>query len=555
MESLEQSGGRRLMWSRRELVTAFLGAGVAAAGCRRKERRDSVPGALVDRAVETGHLLREATRPAPATEVRALDVLIVGGGVAGLSAAWRLRAAGLEDLLLVELDESLGGTSRSGRNAVSAFPWGAHYLPAPLETGGPVSRLLRELGAIVGEDEAGHPRFAEQMLIRQPDERLYYKGLWYEGLYLRAGASQDDLAELARFEAQIEQLSAARDGKGRKAFAVPTMLSSDDAEWMALDRISMADWLEQHGYRSRRLRWVVDYGCRDDFGAPAALVSAWAGLWYFCARRDGARENAGYLSWPEGNGRLVSHLASSLEPAQRHTGVLVHTIEPGEDGCLVHAIEAGSRRPLAFQARQVVFAGPRFVAGQVVSPWRRERPGFLAAFEYGPWVVANLSVSSPPRSRGFPLSWDNVLYESRSLGYVVATHQRERADETGPTVLTWYYPLDGADVKAERQRLLDARYPEWEALVMADLRAAHPDIDPLATRLEVMRWGHAMVRPRPGFYGSPERRQAQESLGQHLHFAHSDLGGLAVFEEANAFGVIAAEKVLAGLGRRFDSWL
>ncbi|MGA9522674.1 MAG: FAD-dependent oxidoreductase, partial [Myxococcaceae bacterium] len=229
-----------MMWSRRELVTAFLGAGVAAAGCRRAEHRAPVPGALVDRAVETGHLLRDASRPAPAADVRAVDVLIVGGGIAGLSAAWRLRAAGVDDLLLVELDEDLGGTSRSGRNPVSAYPWGAHYLPAPLESHGPVPRLLRELGALVGEDEDGHPRFAEQMLIRQPDERLFYKGLWYEGLYLRAGASTGDLAELARFEAQIAQLSAARDGRGRKAFAVPTALSSDDAEWMALDRISMA---------------------------------------------------------------------------------------------------------------------------------------------------------------------------------------------------------------------------------------------------------------------------------------------------------------------------
>ncbi|MGA9525325.1 MAG: twin-arginine translocation pathway signal, partial [Myxococcaceae bacterium] len=89
----------------------------------------------------------------------------------------------------------------------------------------------------------------------------------------------------------------------------------------------------------------------------------------------------------------------------------------------------------------------------------------------------------------------------------------------------------------------------------ADLRAAHPDIDRLATRLEVMRWGHAMIRPRPGFQSSAARRQAQESLGRALHFAHSDLGGMATFEEANAFGVVAAEKVLTGLGRRFDSWL
>jgi hypothetical protein len=44
-------------------------------------------------------------------------------------------------------------------------------------------------------------------------------------------------------------------------------------------------------------------------------------------------------------------------------------------------------------------------------------------------------------------------------------------------------------------------------------------------------------------------------LGEHLHFAHSHLGGLALFEEANWFGVKAAERALKGLGRESPSWL
>ena len=42
-------------------------------------------------------------------------------------------------------------------------------------------------------------------------------------------------------------------------------------------------------------------------------------------------------------------------------------------------------------------------------------------------------------------------------------------------------------------------------------------------------------------------------MGEHLHFAHSDLGGLALFEEANWFGVKAAERALKGLGREGPS--
>jgi hypothetical protein len=90
---------------------------------------------------------------------------------------------------------------------------------------------------------------------------------------------------------------------------------------------------------------------------------------------------------------------------------------------------------------------------------------------------------------------------------------------------------------------------------MADLEVAHPGLAEQAVRLEVMRWGHAMVRPVPGLLWGPARFAAQESLGGTLHFAHSDLGGMALFEEANWFGVRAAERALAGLGRVAPSWL
>jgi hypothetical protein len=318
----------------------------------------------------------------------------------------------------------------------------------------------------------------------------------------------------------------------------------------------MAQWMEAEGFRSPRLKWLVDYACRDDYGAAAEAVSAWAGIWYFAARQVGKGERSeGFLSWPEGNGRLIRQLLSGLAPGQVERNVLVHTVEPGTEGCRVEAVEAGTGKPRAFQARQVVFAGPRFVAGHVVAPWRERRPEWMGAFSYGPWVVANLTLSSPPRGRGFPLAWDNVFYESKSLGYVVATHQALRQYEGGPTVLTWYLPMAGQDVKAEREKVLSAGYGEWEAMVMADLMPAHPGIADQALRLEVMRWGHAMIRPSPGFMWGPARFAAQESLGRTLHFAHTDLGGMALFEEANWFGVKAAERVLKELGHTVTSWM
>jgi protoporphyrinogen oxidase len=544
--------------ARRDLLVSFLGVTAATAACRRGPRpRREVPARFVDGLHETGHLLREGTLPTATTDERLVDCLVVGAGAAGLSAAWRLRGAGLEDVLVVEVDDVEGGTARSGQNAVSRFPWGAHYLPAPLSTKGPVPRLLRELGVLTGVDDEGLPTFAEEALIHEPEERIFYRGHWYEGLYLRAGASAEDLSQLRRFETRMEVLAAARDAKGRKAFSVPLELGSDDAEFTALDRLSMATWLEREGFTSARLKWLVDYACRDDYGATAQDTSAWAGLWYFCARQSGAGKNEGFLSWPEGNGRLIRHLASGVSPTQRRLGCLVHTLEPvpGSTDWTAHAVDAASRRPVRLRARQVVLATPRFIAARLVAPWRTNRPAFLDAFVTSPWTVANLTLSQRPASRGFPLSWDNVLHESRSLGYVVATHQALSVRTSGPTVLTWYYPHDGHDPVAERKKLYGTTPAEWADVVMGDLSRAHVRFDETVESIEVMRWGHAMVRPGPGFLWGPQRQAAQASLGNSLHFAHSDLGGLALFEEANWHGVRAAEQVLTGLGRPVPSWL
>jgi hypothetical protein len=69
-----------------------------------------------------------------------------------------------------------------------------------------------------------------------------------------------------------------------------------------------------------------------------------------------------------------------------------------------------------------------------------------------------------------------------------------------------------------------------------------------------MRWGHAMIRPKPGFlWGQSRRRAAIPYRG--IQFAGADLSGLALFEEAFYHGVRAAEEVLKERGEKFNSIL
>ncbi|HVR39818.1 MAG TPA: FAD-dependent oxidoreductase [Thermoanaerobaculia bacterium] len=516
------------MISRRDLLVSFLGAPFAR--CARESRIALPPGDLVGASDAIGHRLRGAPPPWPSS-FEDHEIVIVGAGVAGLAAAWRLAHAGVRDVLVLELESVAGGTARSGASRVSAFPWGAHYVPAPMPENRALIRLLREIGVMDGDV------VAEQFLCRDPEERIFYRGHWYEGLYLTAGASNEDLRQLRAFEAEIAKWIAWRDARGRRAFAIPTAMSSDDAEVTALDRISMRAWLDGRHFTSPRLRWLVEYACRDDYGSLLDDTSAWAGVFYFASRIAVTGEDSQPLiTFPEGNGRLVAHLGKF---ANVRTHMLVANIIPTDAGAEITAIAGDQLHGI--RAKHVIFAAPQFIAPHVIAPWRESPPPHVREFSYGSWLVANLTLRDRPSSRGFPLAWDNVLYESPSLGYVVATHQR--GIDHGPTVFTYYYALCDRDPRHARERLLSAGRDEWAEVALSDLERAHPEIRTLTERVDVMRWGHAMIRPRPQFVWSDARRRAREPY-RNIHFAHSDLSGVALFEEALYHGIRAAEEVL-----------
>ncbi len=528
---------------RREFLTSMLGVVAASSACRRPRR--AVPGEIRGARVSLGHELR---KPGPLGEpARTLTtrVLIVGAGASGLGAAWRLAQLGERDVMLVDLEREVGGTARGGRDGVVPYPWGAHYVPVPRADNVALVRLLGEMGAIEGTDAHGDPIPAEGLVVRDPEERIFLDGSWREGLYPRHGASPEDLAQLARFQREVGLLVAARDGRGRRPFTIPMERGSDDPLHTALDGQSMGDWLDQRGFTSQRLRWYVDYACRDDYGLLARDTSAWAGLFYFASRTASEGEDAAELyAWPQGNARFIEHLSSRIEPARQRTGLLV--LDLAEVNGRVEALALDEAHQLVrIVAERAVFAGPKFLAKHVIRSVRDERPAWADAFTFGAWMVANVHLRGRPRAPGAPLAWDNVLYDSPSLGYVVATHQAQRDD--GPTVLTYYFPYTDHDPKAGRQRLFDADHGALADLVLSDLAPAHRDLDSLVERVDVMRWGHAMVQPRQGFVWGPHRRQAAGPLGK-IHMAHSDLSGLALFEEALHHGVRAAEEIAQALG-------
>jgi protoporphyrinogen oxidase len=523
-------------------------------GCRRREAGEiSFPGALAGPSVALGHRLLEKGFPA-ATRERRVPVVIVGGGIAGLSAGWKLSRSGMGEFEILELEPEVGGVSRSGKNSITPFPWGAHYIPLPTDESRGVRELFEDLGVIEGRTAAGRPRYKEEYLCFSPQERLYIHGKWQEGFLPVLGAKGKDLDQFERFRDLVFRFKGRRGKDGRKAFAIPLEFSSRDPNLLALDRISMPEFLRRQGMDSPLLHWYVNYGCRDDYGCPYSEVSAWAGLHYYCSRDGGSgSEESAVLTWPEGNGWVVKQLKKRLRSHIRTDSLVFRLANRGKE-VWVDVYHPGPDTSTRIRAEQVIYACPRIFTRHMITEEPGSGPDYLNRFHYAPWLVANLSLKSLPLTRhGMPLAWDNVIYDSPSLGYVVSTHQ-SLATRVKETVLTYYYAMVEGPPAEQRTRLLRTSWKDWVKFILKDLSRPHPEIYELVSRLDIFRWGHAMVQPRVGFVWGKARVQAARPLG-NIHFAHSDLSGFSIFEEAHYRGVSAAERILTKYHVPFTSSL
>ena len=525
---------------------SLLKGGIAAAGVMALPGCETPPvGSSGGADMALGHRLRDGDFPAPVREER-VPVLIAGGGVAGLSAGWRLRDAGYDDFRLIELESQTGGNARGGRNPVSAYPLGAHYLPIPNEEARGLRHMLRQLGMIVG-DRDGQPVYDPLQLCADLQERLLWQGKWQEGLVPKSGLSPKDKADLTAFETAMAGFSRRRDAQGRPAFALPIAYSARDADLMALDRISFAQWLDRQGWTSPVLRAHVRYACRDDYGTEPGEVSAWAGIHYFAGRRGFAADGTGdnELTWPEGNGRL-SRLMTQALGERVATGQVAFRARPAGEGAIVDVFDAARGDTIRYRADTVILAMPHFIASRLLG----EPSG--TDHSYAPWLIANVTVDRAPGGKGSGLAWDNVSATSASLGYVVATHQS--ASREGPTVLTWYMALSDMPPAAARRLLLERSDADWRRIVRDDLLTMNPDLDGAIRSVDLWKWGHAMIRPTPNYIWQVAAGQRAAARPPFLR-AHSDMSGLSLFEEAHYQGMVAAEAALSLIGHDFETLL
>jgi monoamine oxidase len=483
------------------------------------------------------HKLRDgATWPIPAATGDLLDVVVIGGGISGLTAAWKLCKLGHDAILVLEKDTPVGGFARSDGADPLLYSQAAAYTVLPYNEN--LIALYTDLGIVTGTDAKGVAKLAEGYELATPVNNVHIGGTWY------ADAWETGLDQLP-FDAKVKaDLAAFRDamkayydyvGKdGKIGFDTPSDASTTDADVRALDDLTLAEWVAKKGWDSKVSEFWDPY-CRSALGTTHDQVSAWAAVNFL------GSEFHPTISRPGGNAHLGRALAAKVgETRVKTNAFVIRAVNAGDEVHVTYLVDGVTT---TVRAKAAIYAGPRFVARHVLPDLVAEGRDEAGSFRYSPYVVANVHVTKTPASLGY----DNWFHDD---GYfmtdvIVADWAGQKDPSSLPldraNVLSVYCPLVESGWRKELETL---SFADLEARVLESLEKAFPSIRGTITQLDLYRWGHAMLVSSKGFVFGAPRVGAQKPSGR-ISYACHDVDGVPAFENAVASGIRAATEAAA----------
>ncbi len=492
--------------NRRDFIK-FIVAGTVAAGCpldevllaTLAERPANVAGEHFD----ICHQVRDAHPFARPPVSRRHDVVIVGGGVAGLSAAYFLQKY---DFLLLEKQTYWGGNAYLEEYQGQAYGTGSAFEYAG-EAG---DMLAQEIGL-------------KLLPVNSPDPTIV-NGVWVPDTW-RAGL--DQLPYPAAVRSSFKKF---RDA-----------LRGIDVEKRQAELDSEPFTKYTAGYAPEIEKWWDAYG-PSNWGARTADTSAFVALETL---RDVAGEEPDpRVTLPGGLGAITKRLSEVLllkHSERMHAGATVIRAEPQKREVNVTYLRAGKLQTVA--AKAVIMATPKFITVRLVAGIPEAQKAAMRKIRYAPYPVVNLIFDRPVYNRAY----DTWAPGNTFTDFIVAdwTVRHQPGYKQRNNILTCYTPLP----ETERRGLeTDDGCRELAGVVLRDFQKLLPEfkVDPI--EVHIYRRGHPMFMATPGTYTRtiPAARQPME----RVFFSNADSEG----PESLTSGAITAsrrgaewvEKLLAG---------
>jgi monoamine oxidase len=342
------------------------------------------------------------------------DVIVVGGGLAGVRAATKLKAGGAS-VLVLEARDRLGGRTHTRLLQGALIDVGAQFI-------GPGQPRMYQLVKELGLGLSPTPTAGKKSL------ELQGRVTTYSGTipFLNPVKLLKLHLNLSRLERIANRVQAADPWK------------SEDAA--ALDAMTLADWQTRHAFRGSDIESLGAAVLRTVFGAEADEVSLLYFLWYIAS-------NGGLMPLVETHGGFQQdRIAGGTQQIAERIGVTL-----GRDSVRLNAPVLGIAQDTAgvtvrtsagfWRAKRVVVSVPLAIAGRIAFdpplPQSREqlhRGVFMgvtikvfAAYERPFWRERGLSGQAVGTSGALSVVFDNTTPDGKMpclLGFVVGRAAR-----------------------------------------------------------------------------------------------------------------------------------